>query len=50
VAKEIRSYMFSLSEKVINGFYKKVLYNMLSFWFSLDRKKILDIYGIKPEI
>jgi len=33
--------MFSLKEKVVHGFYKKVLYNMQSFWFGLDRNKIL---------
>jgi len=33
--------MFNLDEKIINGFYKKVLYNMQSFWLKLDRNKIM---------
>ena len=33
--------MFQLPEKVLNGFYKKVLYNMQTFWFNLDRNKII---------
>jgi hypothetical protein len=42
MAEQIRFFMFSLNKKVLAGFYKKVLYNMLSFWFKLDRNKLLD--------
>lgn len=35
-------YMFILEERILHGFYKKVLYNMQSFWFGLDRNKLIS--------
>lgn len=34
--------MFGLEERVLHGFYKKVLYNFQSFWLGLKRNKLLD--------
>jgi len=34
--------MFNATRQEIEGVFKKTLLNMLSFWFKLDRKKLLE--------
>lgn len=42
VAFEVIKEMFQLSKQKVEGCFKRTLRNMLTFYLSLDREKILD--------